>query len=373
MASSDLTSCPAVLALELAEGSDPGRPLLERDEAETLAGLMAEDLRQLLPEVERSQLAVAGAHFDAVELLRPGFPTWTALDELAVRVPRGKGNVIAFGAHQGHMPAEPLAPDMRYAGSPMRLVPWTLLAPPELGQALGEAMEVELVGRGEAGTRTADYLMRTLGLRLEHARYLSRHDLMAMTCVQYEHMNLAALWTLIEAALLTPYREEHVLSARGLAMDYVGGVVQAQTPLQWLAGQSARADLSHDLAAIIFELRQHAALLEAHRLPLDFPAGDYDPQRAVLHLPLAEADPALGMPQLVAHQAPGLGTVVVSVVQRAGGRAHVLAHAIPLGGGLNALLADLGARYDCAAEAEPLGCIMLDAHGQLGAPVDTLH
>ena len=35
--------------------------------------------------------------------------------------------------------------------------------------------------RGEAGAATADFLMRTLGVRLEHARYLSRDDLLAST------------------------------------------------------------------------------------------------------------------------------------------------------------------------------------------------
>lgn len=373
MASPELTHCPAVLALELAAGSGPGRALLERDEAETLAGLIAEDLRQLLPGVEHSQLAVAGAHFDTVELLRPGFPTWTTLDELAIRVPRGKGNVVAFGAHDGHMPAQPLAPDTRFVGSPMRLLPWTLLAPPELGPALGQAMEVELVGRGEAGTRTADYLMRTLDLRLEHARYLSRHDLMAMSCVQYEHMNLAALWTVLEAALLTPYREESVLSARGVRYDYARGVVHAQDPLDWLATRTPSPSLAHDLAAVVFELRQYAALLDAHRLPLDFRHGDYDPQRAVVHIEVAGAQPARGTPRLVAHQAPGLGTVAVSVIQSGGGQAHVLAHAFPLAAGLAPLLTGLAERYGCSADAEPLGRIVLDADGQLSAPADALH
>jgi hypothetical protein len=95
--------------------------------------------------------------------------------------------------------------------------------------------------------------MRTLGIRLEHVRYLSRNDLLALTCVQYEHVNLAPLWTLLEAALLTPYRDESALSARGLALHYTNGKVFAQSPTQWLAGQPQKATTTRATHA----LRRH--------------------------------------------------------------------------------------------------------------------
>src|ERR1700677_3042950 len=84
-----LLALPVVLALERVAGEIPPRLSLSRDEAAQLAQLVAADLQTLVPQVSQARLALAGALFDPVELLRPGFPVWTTLDELAGRVPRG--------------------------------------------------------------------------------------------------------------------------------------------------------------------------------------------------------------------------------------------------------------------------------------------
>jgi hypothetical protein len=369
-----------VLALEPVAGDTPARMTLSRDEAAELAELIAADLHALVPQIDAARLALAGALFDQVELLRPGFPVWATLDELARRVPRGQlDNVVAFGSHDGRMPAQPLEPSPVYAEGPMRLLPLSLLAPAERAGELSEQLEIQLVGRGEAGARTADWLMRTLGIRLEHVRYLSRNDLLALTCVQYEHVNLASLWTLLEAALLTPSRAESTLSARGLAMHYADGRVEAQSPAQWLGAHTGDpGQRAHELAGIVFELRQYAALLDAHQLPLQLqPAAGQRAEAAAGYLleTLAAADSGYDVPALFAHEAPGLGVVAISVAQRgAGGTARALAHAYPLQpqalGPLLALLAD---RYGIAAELHALGRIVLDEHGRLGAPAAALH
>ena len=370
---------PVLLALEPVAGAAPARMTLSRDEAAELVELIAADLHALVPQVDAARLALAGALFDQVELLRPGFPVWATLDELARRVPRGQlENVVAFGSHDGHMPAQPLEPSPVYADGPMRLLPLSLLAPAELAEELSEQLEIQLVGRGEAGARTADWLMRTLGIRLEHVRYLSRNDLLALTCVQYEHVNLASLWTLLEAALLTPWRTESTLSARGLAMHYADGAVETQSPAQWLAAHAGDPEQrAPELAGIVFELRQYAALLDAHQLPLRLqPAAGQRAEAAAGYLleTLATPDPGYDAPALFAHEAPGLGVVAISVAQRGGGTVRALAHAYPLQpqalGPLLALLAD---RYGIAAELHALGRIVLDGHGRLGAPAAALH
>ena len=375
-----LLALPVVLALEPVEGEPPARLTLSRDEAAELAELVANDLHMLVPQVAAARLGLVGALFDQVELLRPGFPIWATLDELARRVPRGHlENVVAFGSHDGHMPALPLEPSVTYAEGPMRLLPISLLAPAELAEELSEQLEIQLVGRGEAGKLTADWLMRTLGIRLEHARYLSRNDLLALTCVQYEHVNLAPLWALLETALLTPLREESTMSARGLTLRYANGKVLAQSPSQWLAGQGGEpAERAHALAGIIFELRQYAALLDAHQLPLQLqPAPSLAVEAGAGYLleTVAEADPRYDPPTLFAHEAAGLGVVAITVAQRSGqGQARALAHAWPLQpqalGSLLALLAD---RYGVASELHALGRIVFDEHGGLSAPPTILH
>ena len=375
-----LLALPVVLALEPVAGEPPAPLTLSRDEAAELASLIAADLHTLVPQVDAARLALAGALFDQVELLRPGFPVWATLDELARRVPRGHlENVVAFGSHEGHMPAQPLEPSPVYAEGPMRLLPMSLLAPAALAEELSEQLEIQLVGRGEAGTLTADWLMRTLGIRLEHVRYLSRNDLLALTCVQYEHVNLAPLWSLLETALLTPYREEATMSARGLALRYADGKVLVQSPAQWLAAQTGDAmERAHGFAGIVFELRQYAALLDAHQLPLQLQpdaAQQTEATHGYLLETLAAADPGYDSPTLFAHEAPGLGVIAITVAQRGdGGHARALAHAYPLQpqalGPLLALLAD---RYGSAGELHALGRVVLDGDGRLGAPPTALH
>ena len=380
MEAQTLLALPIVLALEPVAGEPASRMTLSRDEAAQLAELVAADLHTLVPQVGEARLALVGALFDQVELLRPGFPVWATLDELARRVPRGQlDNVVAFGSHDGRMPAQPLEPSPVFADGPMRLLPLSLLAPAARAEELSELIEIHLVGRGEAGTLTADWLMRTLGIRLEHVRYLSRNDLLALTCVQYEHVNLAPLWNLLEAALLTPQNTESTMSARGLSLQYTAGKVLAQSPAEWLATQTGDVtQRAHAFAGIVFELRQYAALLDAHQLPLLLqPAAHVEAEAGAGYLleTLATVEPGYEPPTLFAHEAPGLGVVALTVAQRGnGGAARALAHGYPLQpqalGPLLALLAD---RYGIAAELHALGRIVLDECGRLGAPATALH
>src|SRR5574337_1810037 len=99
-----LRALPVLLALEPVAGQSAARMTLSRDEAAELAQWVAADLLGLVPEVEHARLVLAGALVDPVELLRPGFPVWVTLDELARRVPSEQlENVVAFGNRDGNM------------------------------------------------------------------------------------------------------------------------------------------------------------------------------------------------------------------------------------------------------------------------------
>lgn len=347
----------------------PQRLVLERNEAETLANLVADDLSALLPDLDNTRLALAAGLFDAAQLLRPGFPAWTTLDELAARLPRDAGGVVAFGAREGRMPAQALMPETQLASGAMLHLPWTLQTEARHAQPLGQAMETRLLGSGEAGARTADFLMRTLGMRLAHARYFSRHDLLALTCVHYEHAGLAPLWTGLEAALLSPHGTENTVSARGLPLRYESGTIHVASPLERLGKEPHEnpAAAAHTLAGWIFELRQYAAVLAAHHVPLRID-GDAD-DRADLYLhQVADADPSLPSPTLYTHSAPGLGTVAITIAQVDGPRVHTLAHALVLGGALDDHLAHLAQRYATPATAHPLGRLVLDPRYALTVP-----
>ncbi len=342
----------AVLACELSPQPAPERLLLERAGGDALAGAIADDLQRLLPGIEHARLLLGTGLLDAAEILRPGFAAHAALAELGLRLPRGHGAVIAIGAHHGRMPAAALTPAAEFSDAPMRYLPLLIEAEAEHADALGTRLEQVLANAGEASARSADVLMRSYGLRLQHARYLSLTDLLALTCVQYEHAGFAAHWPLIEAALLTPARHEQALSPRGAQWAWTGTRIALETPRAFLRRtQPAPETRVHGYAAAVFELRQAAALFAAHGLPLgscdDAPDTAFHAQGVVESLATGAAAAAA---PLLALRAPGLGVVALLRGDPELRRAALLATPLT-GGGLPALRRHLG-DADVAAPAE---------------------
>jgi hypothetical protein len=274
------TQVCGALALELAPGSAAAHMALDQDAAGALAALIARDLARLEPAVATLQLTVSGAHYDPVELLRPGWPLHAALAQLASRAPRAGadgGRIIAFGAHAGRMP-EVLAPAADYAGGPLRLLPFILDGDDHaLLAQVADVFERRLLEQGMAGAQTALDAQARFGLQVEHARYLTVHDLAAMSALQYEHAGLAPLWPIIETALLAPGREVRLDAAPEPLLHYRQGEVR----IALLSADAWRARHAPDDAADCATLarrfeqfqarqRQFAAVLGAHGLPVLF-------------------------------------------------------------------------------------------------------
>src|SRR6478736_2451103 len=178
------------LALELAPGTSAERVVLDQAGAGALAARIAQDLAGFAPEASALQLVTVGAHYDVVELLRPGWPLHRELDQLAARAPGdAAGRVIAFGA--------------------------------DAATRVGDLFERDLMERGMAGAATALLAQDAFGLKVEHARYLTLHDLAAMMAMQYEHAGLAPLWPVVEAALLSPQTEEWLESGPEPVVHYL--------------------------------------------------------------------------------------------------------------------------------------------------------
>ncbi len=378
---SDLLHCPAVLAVELPSGGMPTRFAFERDEAAELAACIGADLEALLPNVAAAHLVVAGGLYDSAQLLRPGWPVFATLGEFAERglADASAGHLVAYGTQDGRWPVAALETETGLvAAGGMLFLPWLLLGEDASIARLGAAMERDFIARGEAGPRTADFLIRALGVRCEHARYLTRHDLCALTCVQLEHAGFAAAWQLLEAALLAPEQTETALSARGRRWRYADGLAQTGSPSYgaWLAEYGHEvppAERAHAYAASLFELRQYAALFAAHRLPLAVDGvpvtGQYVLEtRAALH-------PELGTPVLYAHEAPALGIVAISAAQALPDGMHWIAHGWPLSAaGLAGLRKALTALCGEAAPLRSLGRIGLDAAAEaLAIPPEAQH
>lgn len=198
---SDVLSTLGAIAIELSGSAPVGRLSLTQAEAGEWGAGLAVDIARLVPEAAALDLVLAAALRDPAELLRPNFPAHAALEALAETAPGlVGGRVVAFGAGSAGLPPE-LAPREDMSGGPLRVVPFLLRGPAAAVQAVGRAFEERLLDTGMANAGMALATQSAFGLRIEHMRYLTLHDLMAMTAMQYEHAGLAALWPMIEAAL----------------------------------------------------------------------------------------------------------------------------------------------------------------------------
>lgn len=269
------------LALELSADSDNRSVALPHAQAGLLGERIAHDLAGFAPDASHLQLATVGAHYDAVELLRPGWPLHRELVQLAARAPGDRGDaggrIVAFGAHDGQLP-DALVPAEEYLGGPLRLLPFVLDGDEDTVASVDASFEHELMDRGMAGAETALMAQEVFGLRLDHARYLTLHDLAAMMAVQYDYAGLAALWPVIETALLEPRQEQWLDATPEPLVHYVDGEARIAlfTPEAWrvrYAGDADGADgkrLERRFEQFQGRQRQFAAVLGAHGIGVNF-------------------------------------------------------------------------------------------------------
>ena len=281
-----------VLALELAGGEPPGRAALGQAEAGELAALLARDLGELGPDARDLELVFAAAHFDPAEALRPGWPLHRRLEELAQRAPgRDEGpRLIAFGADaQGDVPL-PFRADPDLHGGALRVLPFLLAGDAQTVAKVREAFEEILLERGMAKPDTALLAQRGFDAKIEHARYLTLHDLAAITAMQYQHQGLDALWPLIETALLQPQGEAWLDAPPEPLARYSDGEAHIAlfTPAGWKRRYAAQLDdedprLPRGYDYFLARQRQLAAVLEAHGVPVVFAhcAEKADPHEAL--------------------------------------------------------------------------------------------
>lgn len=299
-------SCHGAFALELSPGTGVARDLLDASAAGALAALVSRDLAKLVPEAAGLDLALLAGLFDPVELLRPGWPLHRELERLVAQAPgTDGGRVIAFGAGTGgdsaadsggnedqcDAPAN-LRPDLDFVGGALRLLPFVLRGEASLASHVSESLEAVLLDTGMAGADTALLAQEAFGATIEHARYLTVHDLAAMIALQYENVGLGSLWPVLETALLSPGQECWLDQPPEPMVRLVDG--QARIAMldddAWLALQpealrnAESARIERGFVRFQMRQRQIAALLEAHGIPATFdhcPAG-LDPRSVLL-------------------------------------------------------------------------------------------
>ncbi|QIL19362.1 hypothetical protein [Thermomonas sp. HDW16] len=265
-----------VVALELRDGTPPRHAALNADAAGELTALLGRDLAALVPAVRDCDLALIAAHFDPAEALRPGWPLHRRVIELLQRAPgQAQGvRMVGFGADaQGEVPM-PLQADANLAGGGLRVLPFVLRG--DAAKAGGEQLEDLLLDRGMAAADTALALQDGLGASIEHARFLSLHDLAAMMALQYQNVGLEPLWSLLETALLEPEAEAWLDAGPEPLARYGDGEVRIalMDPGAWrkryATDETDNARLERGFELFQARQRQFAAVLEAHAIPVQF-------------------------------------------------------------------------------------------------------
>lgn len=267
-----------VLALELSGDASPTRGALDPQAAGELATRIGRDLGALVPGARDLDLVFAAAHFDPAEVLRPGWPVHRRLDELRARAPQSVDGprVIAFGADaRGEVPL-PFRADAQLAGGRLRVLPYLLVGAADATEAVAAHMESMLLDLGMAQAETALLAQDAFGVRIEHARYLTLHDLLAMTALQYSNQGLEPLWDVLETALLAPSSEAWLDAPPEPVLRHVDGEVRMAllAPADW---RMRHAPDEHDddrlaRGLTMYEARQRqmAAVLQAHGIEVQF-------------------------------------------------------------------------------------------------------
>ncbi|HWS41232.1 MAG TPA: hypothetical protein VN247_08115 [Arenimonas sp.] len=274
-----------LLAIELCPGQQMAYAELTVAQASQLAEAVAGDLKTWIEPLNDIDISVAGVAYDPVEILRPGWPLHQELAKLSLLAPKSlEARVMSIGANTNGMP-DALRPHIEFQNGPLRLIPYVLSGPATSIAQVQNTLEEDLMERGMASASTALLAQELFSVAIEHARYMTLHDLVALMAMQYNHNGLEPVWPIIETALLAPQKtywleappEPLIFFEKNTAhiamLDYH----------QWALLQPDAKDLNCEQFERQFQMfqmrqRQIASLLEAHGLEVNF---DFCPNAAM--------------------------------------------------------------------------------------------
>lgn len=253
--------------LEIQPGQQPARQpgrTLDRHRAEQLAGQLATDLQRVVPGVEHGMLVLGASLFEPFELMRPGFPAWAALEELAGSTLRERGfepRILAIGSHQSQMPHAGLQPPDEPPQGQFLALPMTLICPAEQAEALEQEFENALFERGNIDPPARALLAEAAGLDTVHGQLLTLADLIALQHVQLDGAGLGGFWPVVERILVEDGQShDHELPA-GLTARWDAQAMRVELPFTSFDQFSGEPD---DYALWLRALRTLTTLLDSH-------------------------------------------------------------------------------------------------------------
>ncbi len=266
----ETTHCALMVAIEfpVPESGMPARPNIyfDRDLAQPLANQLAFELGKQLPSLDGLGLVWMAACYDQAQILQPGLPVHSALAALYTAGMRNSGDAVGANSAQvmtlqalrGAAPVPALKVDERLLGGPVVFLPFAIVGSANLVNKARAILEEKLLDTGLTDARTALMLNQALGCDAEHARLMTLDDLAALCAVQLEHMGLAPVWQILEAAIFRP--DISISTQIGCAaLSWHAGKLQFETAGPGNLSLAAYSDQ-------VLEARKASAVLSAHGL-----------------------------------------------------------------------------------------------------------
>ena len=307
-------------------GADAMRPaVLDSRDAEQLLSHVAADLTSLLPEISGCSLITAGALFDQTQLMRPAFPAFRALEDVAIsdRADRFKARLVSIGATDGAMPVSSLQPLGDIPLGMLQLLPVVIHGPADRVEELGQAMEYRFLEEGQLSAHSAAWMQTAFNIEIAHARLMTLTDLNAMLRLQLDHFGFLPLWELLDAALNDAPERLNVSGSGGQQFEWRDGVVQTRfETFDFWASQgggrelpAARLQLATGYAEWTRELRQYITTLSAHGLDFSFHLPDSAQPLEGTWFREASRQPAGELAAAITeHSMDDLGTIAITAV-----------------------------------------------------------
>ncbi len=300
--------------LEIRPGENPERTL-DRHLAERLAGHLGEDLRRTVAAVDRTMLVLGAALLEPFELMRPGFPAWDALEELAGSTIRERGfepRILAIGSHRGRMPHDALQPPEQAPQGLFLALPITLVCLADEAEVLGQALEDDLFERGSIDPPARALLSESIGLETVHGQLLTLADLIALQHVQLDGAGLGGFWPVVEQGLLEGSREHaHEALPGGLRAYWKAG---AGVEIPFVSLDQFEGD-GDEYALWQRAFRTLTAMLDSHGIEWQALPRDpvvFDPGNSSMIESVGATDHADGV---TVHHHPDTGLVAWTVVE----------------------------------------------------------
>ncbi len=244
--------------------NQPGPSPIQTATAERLADAISADLVAVLPEAAAARLLMAAGLFAPGDLLRFGFPAWTALSRIDRQRPFA-AEIIALGARHGRYSEAALTPGDDPRGA-LRCLPMLLSAPGDRGRALAGLAEQRLFENASLRPPSLSILAQDCAIEAVHGQIMTRADLLALTRMQLAAGRLDPFWPPLEHALIAPGKNQAWDLPAGLRARWSARTRRLQLDFQIL--DSAAQDLA-EYALWVRAFRQLCALAEYHHTELD--------------------------------------------------------------------------------------------------------